>query len=163
MLAPAGYNEKRMSMQPLRILAVASAFTLLNACASVPKDAGVSALGADAADNALRMIGRPYHYGGTSPRGFDCSGLIQYAYLQAGLQVPRTTYTQRDRSRFVSRDRMRRGDLLFFNQEGKWSSHVAIYVGENRFVHAPSRGKTVRLDTLSNPYWQRHLVDVRRF
>ena len=109
------------------------------------------------------MVGKPYRYGGNSPRGFDCSGLVYYSYRQAGFTVPRSTETQRAHSHKVSLSRLARGDLLFFDQQGRSSSHVGIYLGGNRFVHAPSSGKRVRVDSLSESYWQRHLVDARRF
>jgi cell wall-associated NlpC family hydrolase len=109
------------------------------------------------------MVGKPYRYGGNTPQGFDCSGLVHFSFKRAGMDVPRSTETQRDRSRKVPAARLARGDLLFFNQEGKYSSHVGIYLGGNRFVHAPSSGKRVRVDSLADAYWQQHLVDVRRF
>jgi len=116
-----------------------------------------------ASDIAASMVGKPYRYGGRSPQGFDCSGLVYFSYRRAGLDVPRSTHSQRASSRKVSLSRLGRGDLLFFDQEGKRSSHVGIYLGRDRFVHAPSSGKRVRIDSLSDPYWQKHLVDARRF
>jgi len=109
------------------------------------------------------MAGKPYRYGGHTPQGFDCSGLVYYSFRRAGMDVPRSTETQRNRTRKVPASRLARGDLLFFNQEGKHSSHVGIYLGGNRFVHAPSSGKRVRVDSLADTYWQNHLVDARRF
>jgi cell wall-associated NlpC family hydrolase len=109
------------------------------------------------------MVGKPYRYGGSTPQGFDCSGLVQFSFRRAGMNVPRSTETQRNRSSRVPLSRLARGDLLFFNQDGKNSSHVGIYLGGNRFVHAPSNGKRVRVDSLADTYWQKHLVDARRF
>ena len=83
------------------------------------------------------MIGKPYRYGGSSPSGFDCSGLVMYSYKQAGLSLPHSTDKQRSASRVVKVAELRRGDLLFFNQEGKKHGHVGIYIGEGKFVHAP--------------------------
>jgi cell wall-associated NlpC family hydrolase len=140
-------------------------------CASTPRPAPLAASGAtrptaemggQAADNALKMVGRPYRYGGASPSGFDCSGLVLYSYKQAGLSLPHGTDKQRSLSRPVKVADLRRGDLLFFNQEGKKYGHVAIYVGNGNFVHAPSSGKSVRRDRLDSPYWQRHLSEARR-
>jgi murein DD-endopeptidase len=117
---------------------------------------------ANAAQHALKMIGVPYRSGGASPAsGFDCSGLVQFSFRQVGVAVPRTTAQQHRASFRVSAPRP--GDLLFFDQEGKKNSHVGIYVGEGRFVHAPSPGKRVREDRLDSPYWRRHLSEVRRF
>jgi murein DD-endopeptidase len=119
-------------------------------------------IGRRAAQQALQLVGAPYRYGGNTPRGFDCSGLVHYSYARAGTGIPRTTRGQRMHSRRLSPKQLQAGDLLFFNQEGKRASHVALYVGNNRFVHAPSSGKTVQLSTFSNPYWQRHFLDARR-
>jgi len=115
-----------------------------------------------AASLAAKMVGKPYKYGGSSPSGFDCSGLVQYSFKQAGVSLPHNTVQQRSASRLISVAELRRGDLLFFNQEGKKYGHVGIYLGDGKFVHAPSSGKSVRSDALSNPYWKKHLSEVRR-
>ena len=116
-----------------------------------------------AVDTALTMVGRPYKYRGDSPAGFDCSGLVRYSYLAAGMDVPHGTKALRRVTRFISYHEIRKGDILFFLQEGKKYSHVGIYVNDNRFVHAPSTGMTVRMDTLLDPYWKRHFLEARRF
>ena len=141
----------------------------LAACASTPAShlparSEVSAsLGDRAAAQAATMRGRPYHFGGASvAAGFDCSGLVQYSYRQVGVDLPHSTEAQRKISRPVGVSSLRRGDLLFFDLEGKKNSHVGIYLGEGRFVHAPSSGKHVRTDTLEAPYWKKHLSEARR-
>jgi murein DD-endopeptidase len=143
----------------------------LGACATTPPPPAASAgstkpsnaAPADrAAALAAKMVGKPYKYGGSSPSGFDCSGLVQYSFKQAGVSLPHNTVQQRSASRLIDVAELRRGDLLFFNQEGKKYGHVAIYVGDGKFVHAPSSGKSVRSDALSNPYWKKHLSEVRR-
>jgi cell wall-associated NlpC family hydrolase len=145
-------------------IGIALLLLLAAGCASTPiADAPNNARHQQAADVAASMVGKPYRYGGTTPQGFDCSGLVQYSFKRVGMDVPRMTSTQRDRSRKVSASGLARGDLVFFNQEGKYSSHVGIYLGGNRFVHAPSSGKRVRVDTITDAYWQKHLVDARRF
>ena len=116
-----------------------------------------------AADTALTMVGRPYKYRGDSPAGFDCSGLVRYSYLAAGVDVPHGTRALRSATRSISYHEIRKGDLLFFLQNGKKYSHVGIYVNDNLFVHAPSTGRTVRMDTLLDPYWEKHFLDARRF
>jgi cell wall-associated NlpC family hydrolase len=141
---------------------------LLSACASAPPAdpaPGVEQTSsARAASVALKMVGKRYRYGGAAPsHGFDCSGLVQFSYRQAGIAVPRSTEQQLRVSRSVSRSGLRRGDLLFFDQEGKKKSHVGIYLGDGRFVHAPSSGKQVRVDHLDSRYWKAHLADIRRF
>ena len=108
------------------------------------------------------MVGKPYKYGGSSPAGFDCSGLVLYSYKQAGVKVSHSTEHLRSGSRLIKAADLRKGDLIFFNQQGKKFGHVAIYVGDGRFVHAPSSGKYVRSDTLDNPYWKKHLSEIRR-
>ena len=117
-----------------------------------------------AASHALQLVGTHYRYGGTSPaQGFDCSGLVQYSYKKAGINVPRNTRLQRKSSRAVSYNHLKKGDLLFFHQAGKRYGHVAIYIGNQQFVHAPSSGKRVRVDSLTSRYWRRHLASARRF
>ena len=143
---------------------------LVAGCSTAPERAPAAAgstrptaeLGDEAAAQALKMIGKPYRYGGAAPSGFDCSGLILYSYRQAGLSLPRSTESQRAAARPIKVAQLRRGDLLFFNQEGKKYGHAAIYVGDGRFVHAPSSGKRVRADRLDNPYWKKHLSEARR-
>jgi cell wall-associated NlpC family hydrolase len=145
---------------------------LFSACSSAPLEPVAPAQRAQAAPTApdraagvaVKMVGKRYRMGGESPStGFDCSGLVQFSYRQAGLVVPRSTEQQLRSSRAVSRSELRRGDLVFFDQEGKKHSHVGIYLGDGRFVHAPSSGKQVRIDRLDARYWQAHLSAVRRF
>jgi murein DD-endopeptidase len=137
----------------------------LAACSSAP----VARVDSDrvaaerAASHALKMLGKPYRYGGMSPSsGFDCSGLVHFSFRQVGVSVPRSAELQLRASAPVRGAQLRRGDLLFFDQDGKKKSHVAIYVGDGRFVHAPSSGKQVRADRLDSPYWKKHLAEVRR-
>lgn len=149
--------------RPLRSAALPALLALgLAACSSTPQRPETIEIGARAAEHALRMVGTPYRYGGNSPRGFDCSGLVQYSYARAGARLPRSTQAQRARSHPVSRRQLRRGDLLFFDQEGSRASHVGIYLGNGRFVHAPSSGKAVHVADFSDPYWRRHFHEARR-
>ena len=115
-----------------------------------------------AAEHAKNMVGKPYRYGGNSPSGFDCSGLVHYSYTRVGIAVPRTTRSQLRVGVPVSVQSLRAGDLVFFDQEGKKFSHVGIYIGDGRFVHAPSSGKRVRIDRLDKRYWKKHFVAARR-
>lgn len=111
---------------------------------------------------ATDMIGVPYRYGGTSPSdGFDCSGLVFYSYAEAGLRVPRNSMELYKAAEKIPLERAVSGDLVFFQDQRKLS-HVGIYLGGNRFVHAPSSGSTVRVSTLDSAYYQRHLVGVGR-
>jgi len=137
---------------------------LLVGCSSAPIREHPQASVADrVVDVAHSMVGRPYHYGGDTPKGFDCSGLVYYSYARAGETVPRTTTGQRHVANWVSIRKIQKGDLLFFKERGRSSSHVGIYIGHGMFVHAPSSGERVRIDRLNNPYWRRHFVSVRRF
>ena len=114
---------------------------------------------------AIGLVGTPYRYGGNSPvGGFDCSGLVQFVFRDsAGIRLPRSTreLVAID-APAVARDALQPGDLVFFGPSGGGASHIGIYVGEGRFVHAPSSGGTVRLDLLDNEYWRRAYVGARR-
>lgn len=110
-----------------------------------------------AAAIAVQQVGAAYRYGGASPAGFDCSGLVQYSFRQAGMKVPRTTGQLWNTAGSVAVDDLRVGDLVFFRFDGKMS-HVGIYVGDERFVHAPSSGKTVSIDSLDAGYYRRALI-----
>jgi murein DD-endopeptidase len=135
-------------------------------CASAPQTQSAAAapnVAERAAANAQKLIGAPYRYGGGSPsQGFDCSGLVRYSYQRAGLSLPHNTAEQRRLSKPIRRADLRRGDLVFFDEEGKKNSHVGIYVGSGLFVHAPSSGKHVREDRLDAPYWRKHFSGFRR-
>src|SRR3989338_3938794 len=144
------------------ILTIFTALVLLAGCGHTPSDESVPPLGSRAADHALAMVGKPYRYGGNSPQGFDCSGLVQYSYARVGVKLPHGTRSLLQVSQPVSRDKLMRGDLVFFTQEGKKSSHVALYLGGDRFVHSPSSGKNVYVAGFNDPYWQRHFTEARR-
>ena len=139
---------------------------LLAACTSAPTrrvEGYTPAVGEKAAVTAQSMIGRPYKFTGDTPAGFDCSGLVRYSYLTAGMDLPHGTKALMTITRSVGIGSARKGDLLFFLQEGKKYSHVGIYVGGDQFVHAPSTGGRVRKDSIADPYWKKHYLDTRRF
>lgn len=116
-------------------------------------------LGQQAATLAVREVGVPYRWGGISPAsGFDCSGLVYWAYGRLGVSVPHSSYTLYDVGRRVARSRMKAGDLLFFNGLG----HVGIYLGRGRMVHAPHTGTRVQVVSLSRSAYGRSLIGVRR-
>lgn len=157
-------------------LALLSLCVLLAACGSrsptpqpvySPPASGQFQGGAeDVLFRALGLVGTPYRYGGNTPEGgFDCSGLIGYVYRDvAGIKLPRSTRELSSmRAPAVRRNALQSGDLVFFaTNGGRGVSHAGIYVGDGRFVHAPSSGGTVRLDSLDNSYWQRTYLDAKR-
>ncbi len=116
--------------------------------------------------HAIGLVGTPYHWGGNTPDGgFDCSGLVTYVYAQTvDMSLPRTSHAMADvKAPKIKRvNKLASGDLLFFRTGGGGISHVAIYVGNGRFVHAPNSGGTVRLDYITNPYWNRHFAYAKR-
>jgi cell wall-associated NlpC family hydrolase len=121
-----------------------------------------AAVGGAIADVAMGMVGTRYLYGGTDPRqGFDCSGLVYYAYEQAGYRVPRTSQELFRAARKISVNDADPGDLMFFQDQTKLS-HVGIYLGDGFFVHAPASGQKVTVGSLESAYYQEHLVAVGR-
>ncbi len=114
-------------------------------------------------DYAQSLIGTPYKYGGNSPdTGFDCSGFVVHVYRETrGFNLPRSSQSLAAQGQVLNRDELAAGDLVFFNTRRKKFSHVGIYLGDNTFVHAPSRGGFVRIDELSNPYWLKHYNGAR--
>ena len=124
-----------------------------------PGPAPKRTLGERVARNALRAVGVQYRWGGTSPAsGFDCSGLVYWAYGRLGIEVPRTTYALYREGRRVPRRRMKAGDVLVFSGLG----HVGLYVGRGRMVHAPHAGARVEKYKLRSSYWGSRIVGVRR-
>jgi cell wall-associated NlpC family hydrolase len=148
---------------------------LLAACSGPPAPAKskatqqlvVSAAGkkarVTALDTARSMLGVAYRFGGADPRGFDCSGLVHYSYARAGVRLPRTAQAIFRASQLVDPRDVQAGDLVFFTISSKKIAHVGIYADSNRFIHAPSSGKSVSYASLGNPYWKNRLVAVGRF
>ncbi|HEX5513649.1 MAG TPA: C40 family peptidase [Gammaproteobacteria bacterium] len=138
------------------------ALAMAGGCAATAsRPANTASSGEQIAARALAMNGKPYRYGGSGPSGFDCSGLVHFAHREAGISVPRTTESQFRQARPVSPTALQPGDLLFFRIAGK-VSHVGLYAGDGRFVHAPSSGKRVEVVALDHPYWRRQLVGTGR-
>jgi murein DD-endopeptidase len=168
-LRRAGIRSLRASdIRVFRAIAVVIPLVVAG-CASLPGAApspAVSRTTAAEADRAAAvaasMVGKPYRYGGSAPSGFDCSGLVNFSFGKSGVPVSRDTALLREQARPISTAKLRRGDLLFFDQGGKKFSHVGIYLGDERFVHAPSTGGRVRIDRLDSEYWRAHFLEARR-
>ncbi len=117
---------------------------------------------------AKRYLGVYYRWGGTSAKkGFDCSGLTMTVYRQNGLSLPRTAAQQYRKGRKVSVRKLSKGDLVFFStgsarRTGR-ISHVGLYIGNGKFIHAPGRGKRVKVARLSNKYFKKHLVGAKTY
>ncbi len=162
-------NRARISRSAAFLIALL--LGLLAGCSSAPigQHAASPAVGKAQAEvqiRAMGLIGAPYRYGGTSPAtGFDCSGLIHYVYREAaGIDLPRTTAgLSALRTDRPPADALQPGDLLLFKVKGgRKVNHAGIYVGDGRFVHAPSSGGRVRLDRLDDRYWLRGYTGARR-
>jgi len=112
-------------------------------------------------DSATAMLGQPYRWGGAAPGGFDCSGLVYYAAAGAGVRVPRTAAEQYDFGQPVKRAELRAGDLVFMHLAHK-ELHVAIALDARRFIHAPSSGGQVRIDSLDAKPYSAGYIGARR-
>jgi murein DD-endopeptidase len=151
-----------------RLALLLTGMAMLAGCSSapeIPRHMAVRAsdeVASSAIVHAKEMLGKPYKYAGDTPAGFDCSGLVKYSYGRAGISMPRDTQSQRRMSVLISMRSLREGDLLFFDQEGKKTSHVGMYLGNGRFIHAPSSGGKVRTDSINAEFWKKHLVEARR-
>ena len=169
----------------LKLLIIFSLLTTLVGCAGTPDQSGgafpVAAPGSEAlldprtasplspTNNevifrAFSLIGTPYRDGGSSPdTGFDCSGLINYVYREAaGVSLPRTTAGLNALKDKAPDKALVPGDLVLFAMSGRRVDHAGIYVGEGRFLHAPSSGGKVRVDELHASYWQSTFMGARR-
>ncbi len=113
---------------------------------------------------AMGFLGVPYKKGGTSEeKGFDCSGFVRYMYEKSvGLVLPRRAEEQAKVTEEISRSELKPGDLVFFNTLKRTFSHVGIYVGDGKFIHAPRPGKAVRVDDMREAYWQQRFNGARR-
>lgn len=164
----------------MKIIMVAVALAVLSGCAATPGKLGppqnkvtlsarafdeiASARTRELALHALSHIGVPYRYGGTSPLdGFDCSGLVHYVYQHgAGLALPRNTQALSAVGSPVEGGRLQPGDLVFFNTSRRPYSHVGIYMGDQRFIHAPTTGGQVEFADMRARYWQSRFNGARR-
>ena len=167
-----------------RLLVVIGTATLLSACASTgaipqpfpqpdaargpetePSNVGTIRVedGDAISGTALSLTGVPYRNGGSDPSGFDCSGFVQYVFARHGLRVPREVRDQFKTGRPVNGYEVQPGDLLFFTTIRSGASHVAIAIGGDQFVHAPSSRGNVRVESLTSSYWRSRYLTARRF
>jgi cell wall-associated NlpC family hydrolase len=114
--------------------------------------------------HALATLGVDYRRGGHSPAsGFDCSGLVTYIYREAyGIDLPHYTLAQSRYGKAVEHSALELGDLVFYNTERQPYSHVGIYLGEGRFIHAPRPGASVRVEKMASSYWSKRFDGARR-
>lgn len=181
-------NARRLPVAPGHVIKKLAALTVLAACAHMahadPKadDLGqlieqkslASRIGdsihrasnraADLVLNAMGSLGVPYRFGGTSAEtGFDCSGFVRAMFQQTlGTLLPRTSAEQAAATDKIKKDELRPGDLVFFNTMRRAYSHVGIYVGEGKFIHAPRTGAQVRVESMNVGYWQHRFDGARR-
>jgi cell wall-associated NlpC family hydrolase len=151
-----------LAFRPAAVLGFAA---LLAACTPFQREApggATSDPGTAALVVAESRIGAPYRYGGAGPDAFDCSGLVAYAYRQAGITLPRTAAQQYAAVTPVRKRELRPGDLVFFRVNGRSVGHVGIYAGEERFVDAPQTGGTVRIASLEDSWYRERYVGAGR-
>lgn len=113
---------------------------------------------------ALSLSGTPYKYGGSSPEsGFDCSGFVGHVFRQTlGIDLPRSAHEIIRIGQAIKTNELRPGDLVFYNTLKRAFSHVGIYLGDDRFVHSPSRGGGVRVENMQENYWRKRFNGARR-
>jgi len=136
--------------------------TVVGASASTPEGASVvpaSAYGSQVVSIAMSYLGVPYVWGGASPGGFDCSGLVMYAYAQIGINLPHSSYAQASMGTYVPYDQLQPGDLVFFDGDG----HVGMYIGGGEYVNAPHTGAVVRVESLGSSWASANYDGARRF
>ena len=141
----------------------------LGGCAQWPEPGAASepsrvqsSLGDKVTELVEQQVGTPYLYGGDTPRGFDCSGLVEYVYAQVGVKLPRTAQGQFNQTPRVDYSAVQPGDVLFFRSDSGNLMHVGIYIGNHWFIHAPDSGKAVSAARLDSDYWRGHFLGAGR-
>lgn len=160
-------------MKTRRTVAMLAFALILWGCASEPRrpepatqaDSGPvqpAHIGDEIALRAMAQLGKAYRYGGADLEGFDCSGLVFFIHQELGLSAPRTAQQQFNAATPVDRARLVPGDLVFFRFAGSRISHVGIYAGNGRFVHAPQTGRNIELKSLEDAYYAKHFAGAGR-
>ncbi|CAN5252627.1 hypothetical protein BH09PSE6_BH09PSE6_17110 [soil metagenome] len=137
---------------------------VLEVQAAVQAESSDAALRSRVVDDALSNVGTRYRYGGSTPQtGFDCSGLVRWVFDRSiGMTLPRRAVEIAQMGAKVDLQSLKPGDLVFFNTLRRSFSHVGIYLGDGQFVHAPSKGGAVRVETIADSYWQKRFTGARR-
>jgi cell wall-associated NlpC family hydrolase len=156
----------QFAIAPAGLAQYAPPTSFADTASAVVRDAASSAWHTtrDLTSSALGLIGIRYKWGGATPEsGLDCSGLVQFVFQQVtGVTLPRSAKELSRIGEQVTRSDLQPGDLVFFNTRRFAFSHVGIYVGDNRFIHAPRRGREVEVATIDDRYWQKHFNGARR-
>ena len=139
---------------------------LLSACGTSPQRSGSNSEDKmnELVMYAMSLADTPYHYGGKDPEnGFDCSGFVDHVYQHSlGISLPRTSHELSRVGTPINHKQLQPGDLVFYNTQHSAYSHVGIYVGENKFVHAPKSGSRIRVEEMNEKYWQHRYNGARR-
>ena len=166
---PAPVQAPQINFQPARVQPAPSVTPALHPIPSAPAAPVRASRSSDSADeligSAMGLLGVAYRYGGTSAStGFDCSGFMQHIFRRSmGLNLPRTSAEQAKMGVGVSRGELQPGDMVFFRTMGRGRiSHVGLYIGNDRFIHAPRTGKRIEITSLSNKYWNAKYAFARR-
>nr|WP_320145570.1 NlpC/P60 family protein [uncultured Anaeromusa sp.] len=144
------------------VIGAGTFYALQQRQAVVEVNRGFGRRGAQIVQMAQQYMGTPYTWGGSSPGGFDCSGFIYYIYGQFGISLPRMSDGQFEVGRAISGDNLLPGDLVFFTTYEPGASHVGIYLGGGRFIHASSAAGEVTITPLSKSYYQERYLGARR-
>lgn len=110
---------------------------------------------------ATAVVGTPYKWGGTTTKGFDCSGFLQYSFSKNGVKVPRTVSELYKKGTYIKKDKLQKGDVVFFQTYKKGPSHAGIYLGQGKFIHSSS-SKGIEINTLSSSYWKPRFLGGKR-
>jgi murein DD-endopeptidase len=149
-----------------RICSIVAVLLALASCADSPRraeDLAPAPPGDRIASLAQTLVGSPYRFGGADPAGFDCSGLVFFVHQELGISVPRTAAEQSLAATPVDPAELEPGDVVFFRDPGPQATHVGVYIGEHRFVHAPKSGRPVSYASLQDDYYRATFLGAGRF